>query len=289
MKKKHIETKTASRIKARQIDNDEVKRNQVQEKARLMKKARHVDNENVKKKQVKATARFRKKARLADNEIVKEQQRVMSRLSRCKKKLTDPKKLQQDEMERQRKHRKVETRSDRLREFREATKYNAIFLCICCQQRMFESNVRLYTDKLRNEINGIKHDHVDSCVEDVLKTKTFIGGEGYDYICLTCVRHMKRGKVPPMSAMNRLQLHEEDKDIKHQKLDLTELEGALIAKNIIFQKIYQLPKSRWTALKDRLINIPIMDDDIMNTIEQIGANVVRAHARFPCEGRRSGH
>ena len=80
---------------------------------------------------------------------------------------------------------------------------------------------------------------------------------------------MKRGKVPPMSAMNRLQLHEEDKDIKHQKLDLTELEGALIAKNIIFQKIYQLPKSRWTALKDRLINIPIMDDDIMNTIEQM--------------------
>ena len=134
---------------------------------------------------------------------------------------------------------------------------------------MFESNVRLYTDKLRNQINGIKHDHVDSCIEDVLKTKTFIGGKGYHYICLTCVRHMKRGKVPPMSAMNRFQLHEEDKEIKHQKLDLTELEGALIAKNIIFQKIYQLPKSRWTALKDRLINIPIMDEDIMNTIEQM--------------------
>jgi hypothetical protein len=43
-------------------------------------------------------------------------------------------------------------------------------------------------------------------------------------------------------------------------LKLTKLDGDLIAKSIIFQKIYQLPKSRWTALKNRLINIPINDD-----------------------------
>merc|ERR1712239_57033 len=41
------------------------------------------------------------------------------------------------------------------------------------------------------------------------------------------------------------------------------------AKTIIFQKIYQLPKSRWTALKDRLINVPINDEDIRNTIEKM--------------------
>ena len=73
-----------------------------------------------------------------------------------------------------------------------------------------------------------------------------------------------------MSAMNRLQLHLEDKEIKHQKLDITELEGALIAKNIVFQNIYQLQKLRWTALKDiRLLNISIMEDDIMKTMEQM--------------------
>ena len=72
-----------------------------------------------------------------------------------------------------------------------------------------------------------------------------------------------------MSAMNGLQLQETDEMINHEGLKLTELEGALIAKTIIFQKIYQLPKSRWTALKDRLINIPINDDDIVNTLEQI--------------------
>ena len=80
---------------------------------------------------------------------------------------------------------------------------------------------------------------------------------------------MKNKKIPPMSAMNGLQLQETDEMINQQGLKLTELEGALIAKTIIFQKIYQLPKSRWTALKDRLINIPINDDDIVNTLEQL--------------------
>ena len=80
---------------------------------------------------------------------------------------------------------------------------------------------------------------------------------------------MKKGNVPPMSVMNGLKLDESDKQLKDQELQMTELEGALIAKNIIFQKIYQLPKSRWTALKDRVINVPINENSIINTLEQL--------------------
>ena len=72
-----------------------------------------------------------------------------------------------------------------------------------------------------------------------------------------------------MSSLNGLALAETDDDIKNQNLELTELEGALISKNIIFQKIFQLPKSRWTALKDRVINVPINEDSILNTLEQL--------------------
>jgi hypothetical protein len=57
--------------------------------------------------------------------------------------------------------------------------------------------------------------------------------------------------------------------ITEEGLQDTELEGALTAKSIIFQKIYQLPKSRWTPLKDRSINIPINDDDTINSLEQM--------------------
>merc|ERR1712082_188643 len=76
--------------------------------------------------------------------------------------------------------------------------------------------------------------------------------------------------------MNGLQLTETDQEIEDQNLKLSELEGALIAKTIIFQKIYQLPKSRWTALKDRLINVPINDEDILNTIENMPRTPIEA-------------
>ena len=145
--------------------------------------------------------------------------------------------------------------------------YNAIFICTCCQQRMFHSNVRLYTNGLEDEINKIKPGLIQDCIEATIPT--YVNGKVEIYICLTCVRHMKKKKVPPMSAMNGLQLAESDKMIENQGLKLSELEGALIAKSIIFQKIFQLPKSRWTALKDKLINIQINDEDILNTLEQM--------------------
>ena len=65
-----------------------------------------------------------------------------------------------------------------------------------------------------------------------------------------------------MSVKNNLQLEAQYEDLK-----LTELEGSLIAKNLIFLKIFQLPKSRWTALTDKIVNVPITNEDINNTVE----------------------
>jgi hypothetical protein len=75
---------------------------------------------------------------------------------------------------------------------------------------------------------------------------------------------MKNLKIPPMSIANNLKLAKQD-----ESLNLTELEGSLSAKNLIFQKIYQLPKSRWTALTDRIINVPITNEDILNTVQSL--------------------
>ena len=75
---------------------------------------------------------------------------------------------------------------------------------------------------------------------------------------------MKAQRMPPMSVNNKLKLEK----IK-EEVNLTEFEGALIAKSILFQKIHQLPKSRWSALSDKIINIPINDIDIINTIEKL--------------------
>ena len=67
-----------------------------------------------------------------------------------------------------------------------------------------------------------------------------------------------------MSAKNGLKIHEQNSE-----LDLTELEGSLISRSIVFMKIFQLPKSRWTALKDKVVNVPVNEDDIINTITRL--------------------
>ena len=55
----------------------------------------------------------------------------------------------------------------------------------------------------------------------------------------------------------------------HPELKLTPLENSLIAKNLIFQKLVQLPKSRWSATKDKIVNVPIFDRDIADTMERL--------------------
>ena len=72
-----------------------------------------------------------------------------------------------------------------------------------------------------------------------------------------------------MSVMNNLQLHYTDQNLKDLGLKLTELEAVLVAPNILFQKIYQLPKSRWTSLDGRVVNVPISRDSRISTIEQM--------------------
>ena len=162
----------------------------------------------------------------------------------------------------------VENAMDGLKEFKGATLYNAIFICTCCHQRMFQSNVQFLTDSLKDKINSKAPGLIAKCIDKPL-VQTTLNGEKKCCICKTCLRYLQMKKIPPMSIANGLKLTETDKQIHDQKLELTELEGALISKNIIFQKIYQLPKSRWTALKDRVINVPINEDSIINTLEQM--------------------
>ena len=52
-------------------------------------------------------------------------------------------------------------------------------------------------------------------------------------------------------------------------MKLSELENSLIAKDLIFMKIVQLPRSRMAALRGQEVNIPLTDTDIKNTVSQL--------------------
>ena len=84
------------------------------------------------------------------------------------------------------------------------------------------------------------------------------------YICSTCLGYRNKKKIPPMSRTNGLSLDDVPSCLK-----LSELETVLIARNILFLKIFALPKSRWGAFKDKVINVPIPSDEIITSLSEI--------------------
>merc|ERR1712107_620982 len=121
---------------------------------------------------------------------------------------------------------------------------------------MFRCSIRVLTDKVIEQIE--KKMTIEDCIDLEVITTVVTEREninwpsqhkkndltvGTRFICETCLKYLKDGKLPPKSFKNSLKLHYTDSQLKEQDLWLTELEGSLIAPNIIFQKIYQLPKS----------------------------------------------
>ena len=151
----------------------------------------------------------------------------------------------------------------RLNKFRETVKYGPIFTCTVCEQDMFIN----FVSPIDNQLEESVQQSSSEVIRDVFANKCWIKFKGKEeaFICGTCKRHLKSGKLPPMAVANGLDVL----PIDDNELQLTELESNLIAKRIMFQKIYQLPKSRMAACKDHLINIPISSEDISNTVQNL--------------------
>jgi hypothetical protein len=193
---------------------------------------------------------------------VKENNRNWKRLSLKRHREEDHAKVKENQNKRQTKHRIINSVHKRLKKFKVETMYNAIFICSCCHRKLFNSNVTKLTQDFRDKIEGKKEGLLGKSIQ---VEYVEINGTLNLYICHACKQHLLRGKMPPMSASNGLHVHEHN----DPDLQLTELEANLIAKNIVFMKIFQLHKSRWTALKDKVINIPVQNDDVLNTMTQL--------------------
>ena len=89
--------------------------------------------------------------------------------------------------------------------------------------------------------------------------------DGDHFICLTCRDYLKKEKLPPMSHSNRLEMFSITKE--YECLKLTELEQCVIARSLLFMKIHKLPKSRMGAVKDKIVNVPVSEEDVRNTLD----------------------
>ena len=251
---------------------------------RLSKKCKEIvtDKELENLKQVSSLKRslykkdLKKRKYEEDPEKAKEANKKMKAAERKR----NPEKAKEDTRKFVAAHREnnpVVTESQRLKLFLENTLFGAIFICSSCHQRHFKTNVQLFNQSLKDKIfDKIPMDH---CIEDLEPLKTSNFGEisshyiqkkiDEQFICLTCLGYLRKGKLPPSSVKNCLSLDQTDKKRKSKGLMLTDLENSLIASRIIFQKIFSLPVSRWSAMKEKQVNIPISSDKINETLEKL--------------------
>ena len=71
-----------------------------------------------------------------------------------------------------------------------------------------------------------------------------------DHICKTCNSYLRKEKLSPQNITNGLELAEMPDFLR----DMNELETVLVAKTILFMKIFALPVGAMPALIDKVVN-----------------------------------
>ena len=139
--------------------------------------------------------------------------------------------------------------------FRKECSLGPIFPCICCIRELPQRGVRPVSMKTYDHLFS---KNLDKYVrfDDKLKVN------GIHHLCVNCCRLLLLSEMPAISHYNGL-------GFTNPPEKLTMLENQLLALNLIFLKIRKLPKTRMHANNDRLINVPIPDDDFIKSISQL--------------------
>ena len=100
----------------------------------------------------------------------------------------------------------------------------------------------------------------DGNTEKILKT------DGINcFLCHARYHYIKQGKYPPKIASNCLETISVPNHIKLSSY----LEEALIARVLLFMKIFSLRSSLMPAVKDKCIVIPLEKNDVINNVESL--------------------
>ena len=157
----------------------------------------------------------------------------------------------------------VKTEEGRRKAFLHAVKFGPIFGCVSCHRLCFDNSVIRLKESFPSDIAKVHPEIFEMAIESYKNVEPV---DGSYYLCLTCKKYIFKGKVPPMSHKNNLEVFDTS---DFSELLLSELEQNLIARNILFMKIHQLPKSRMSCVKDRLVNVPIHESDVINTVRSL--------------------
>ena len=155
------------------------------------------------------------------------------------------------------------TEYDRFMDFTRAMKNVCAYGCICCHRILSSTGQE---NKVPGGLKGLEAELKDLYKECILNEELLppqLKNAQDIYLCSTCNKWLKEcKKMPPKCYKNGLEVDPIPQNLR----DLNELEEPLIARRIIFLKIFNLPVSRWYMNKDHSINVPIDMDQILNSL-----------------------
>ena len=168
----------------------------------------------------------------------------------------------------------------RLKRFRHECQYGPIFTCLCCKRDLFKRGVRVFKKPGKLRLKLIKNgtfrkflaldrqqpfdeneplrDFGRMVLDESLKAN------GNFHLCHSCIRHLEKEQMPPICSKNCLEYGEIP-----DCLDLNTIEKQLIVKNLIFIKVRQLHPTMMDAMNDKVVNVPICDDDIIKEVTSL--------------------
>ena len=159
-----------------------------------------------------------------------------------------------------------ETEKDRFIHFKKDLKDCWSVGCLCCHRKMSTTSGRYYDgdiDKLKADLENKERGLFDKCILTPIPRELYIDQKLF--LCTTCDRYLRQKKeMPPLCYFNGLEVDKIPKE-----LELNDLEATLVSKRILFLKIYHLPKSRWNAVKDQTVNVPICDNTLLKTLNKL--------------------
>ncbi len=157
-----------------------------------------------------------------------------------------------------RKRSSKKNRQNPIADFKKAIFKGPVFGCICCHRLMFLSGVQVVC------VNDLTKKLGEDFFFSTVSFNENFFNDGKLYMCNTCLQSLRKKKQPTICSQNGLQLDE-----IVPGLQLSELEQQLIAKRLLFMKVFKLPRSRMSGIKDKVVNVPLENEDIQNTANSL--------------------
>ena len=128
-----------------------------------------------------------------------------------------------------------------VQEFHRKLKNGPVFVCSSCEQLWYRHSV-----VEKNNSSFLKDNKMATkCLQGIISVKD------KEWVCLTCLGHLKKGEMPPCAIANNMAFPPIPKELQ----GLHKLESRLLAPRLAFIKMYAAPCGGQYKIRGNVVNV----------------------------------